>query len=115
MAAHVFEDLGYRRYEWKCDALNAASRCRRVAPRVSAHEGTFRNAVVYKGRNRDTAWFSITDCGVGEPGAAHTAAGSTRRTSTPTADSALSLRTGYLALGPDVQLLRPFVPHPGTR
>ncbi len=53
-------DLGYRRYEWKCDALNAASR--RAALRLGfTYEGTFRQAVVYKGRNRDTAWFSITD------------------------------------------------------
>jgi RimJ/RimL family protein N-acetyltransferase len=60
MAAHVFEDLGYRRYEWKCDALNAPSRG--AALRLGfRYEGTFRNALVYKGRNRDTAWFSITD------------------------------------------------------
>ena len=60
MAAHVFDDLGYRRYEWKCDALNAASRA--TAQRLGfTYEGTFRNALVYKGRNRDTAWFSITD------------------------------------------------------
>jgi RimJ/RimL family protein N-acetyltransferase len=60
MATHVFEDLGYRRYEWKCDALNEASV--RAARRLGfRYEGTFRNAVVYKGRNRDTAWFSITD------------------------------------------------------
>ena len=60
MARHVFDDLGYRRYEWKCDALNEPSR--RAAQRLGfAYEGTFRNALVYKGRNRDTAWFSITD------------------------------------------------------
>ena len=59
LAQHVF-DLGYRRYEWKCDDLNAASRS--AAARLGfRYEGTFRNAVVYKGRNRDTAWFSITD------------------------------------------------------
>ena len=59
MAAHVFDDLGYRRYEWKCDALNAASRA--TAERLGfRYEGTFRNALVYKGRNRDTAWYSIT-------------------------------------------------------
>lgn len=53
-------DLGYRRYEWKCDALNAASR--RAAERLGfAFEGIFRQAVVYKGRNRDTAWYSIID------------------------------------------------------
>jgi RimJ/RimL family protein N-acetyltransferase len=59
LARHVF-DLGYRRYEWKCDALNAPSRA--AAARLGfRYEGTFRNALVYKGRNRDTAWFSITD------------------------------------------------------
>ncbi len=59
MAAHAF-DLGYRRYEWKCDDLNAPSRA--AAERLGfRYEGTFRNALVYKGRNRDTAWFSITD------------------------------------------------------
>lgn len=57
---YVFEDLGYRRYEWKCDALNAPSR--RAAERLGfTYEGTFRQAVIYKGRNRDTAWFSILD------------------------------------------------------
>lgn len=56
----VFEDLGYRRYEWKCDALNADSR--RAATRLGfTYEGTFRQAIVYKGRNRDTAWYSIID------------------------------------------------------
>jgi RimJ/RimL family protein N-acetyltransferase len=59
MARHVFE-LGYRRYEWKCDSLNAPSRA--AAARLGfTYEGTFRQAVVYKGRNRDTAWFSMTD------------------------------------------------------
>lgn len=53
-------DLGYRRYEWKCDALNAASR--KAAERLGfTFEGVFRQAVVYKGRNRDTAWYSIID------------------------------------------------------
>jgi RimJ/RimL family protein N-acetyltransferase/NAD(P)H-dependent FMN reductase len=57
---HAFEDLGYRRYEWKCDALNAPSR--RAALRLGFRfEGIFLNAVVYKHRSRDTAWFSITD------------------------------------------------------
>ena len=52
--------LGYRRYEWKCDALNAPSRV--AALRLGfSFEGVFRQATVYKGRNRDTAWFSITD------------------------------------------------------
>lgn len=60
MMAHVFDDLGYRRYEWKCDALNAASR--RAAERLGfCFEGIFRQAAVYKGRNRDTAWYAITD------------------------------------------------------
>ncbi len=57
---YAFDTLGYRRYEWKCDALNAPSR--KAALRLGfRYEGTFRQAVVYKGRNRDTAWFSITD------------------------------------------------------
>ena len=59
---HVFDDLGYRRYEWKCDSLNGPSR--RAAIRLGfIWEGRFRNAVVHKGRNRDTDWFSITDGG----------------------------------------------------
>ncbi|HMR31042.1 MAG TPA: GNAT family protein [Geminicoccaceae bacterium] len=60
MMRRVFEELGYRRYEWKCDALNAPSR--RAASRLGfTYEGTFRQATIYKGRNRDTAWFSIID------------------------------------------------------
>lgn len=60
MMAHAFDGLGYRRYEWKCDALNAPSRA--AAERLGfVHEGVFRQATVYKGRNRDTAWFSVTD------------------------------------------------------
>ncbi|WPO97952.1 GNAT family protein [Pseudomonas sp. HR96] len=56
----VFDDLGYRRYEWKCDALNAPSR--KAALRLGfSFEGIFRQAVMYKGRTRDTAWFSIID------------------------------------------------------
>jgi hypothetical protein len=56
----VFETLGYRRYEWKCDALNAASR--RAALRYGfVYEGTFRQHVIAKGRNRDVAWFSVLD------------------------------------------------------
>jgi RimJ/RimL family protein N-acetyltransferase len=52
--------LGYRRYEWKCDALNAASRA--AAGRLGlSFEGVFRQAAVYKGRNRDTAWYAATD------------------------------------------------------
>jgi NAD(P)H-dependent FMN reductase/RimJ/RimL family protein N-acetyltransferase len=60
MMRYAFDDLGYRRYEWKCDALNAPSR--RAALRLGFRfEGIFLNAVVYKQRSRDTAWFSITD------------------------------------------------------
>lgn len=60
MMSRVFDELGYRRYEWKCDALNASSR--RAAERLGfTYEGTFRQAMHYKGRNRDTAWFSIID------------------------------------------------------
>ena len=60
MMARAFDELGYRRYEWKCDSLNAPSR--RAADRLGfSYEGTFRQATHYKGRNRDTAWFSILD------------------------------------------------------
>jgi RimJ/RimL family protein N-acetyltransferase len=60
LARHAFEDLGYRRVEWKCNALNAASR--RAAERFGfAFEGIFRKHLIVKGRNRDTAWFAITD------------------------------------------------------
>ena len=60
MMQHVFSDLGYRRFEWKCDHLNAASR--RAAERLGfSFEGIFRQAIIYKGRNRDTAWYSIID------------------------------------------------------
>jgi RimJ/RimL family protein N-acetyltransferase len=60
MMARVFDELGYRRYEWKCDALNAPSRA--AALRLGfQYEGLFRQAVIYKGRNRDTTWFSIID------------------------------------------------------
>jgi RimJ/RimL family protein N-acetyltransferase len=53
-------DLGYRRYEWKCDVLNGSSM--RAAKRLGmTYEGTFRQAAVVKGRNRDTAWFAIVD------------------------------------------------------
>lgn len=56
----VFDELGYRRFEWKCDSLNAPSR--RAALRYGfIFEGIFRQAVVYKGRNRDTAWFAVID------------------------------------------------------
>ena len=60
LARQVFDDLGYRRLEWKCNALNAASR--RAAERFGfSFEGVFRNHQVVKGRNRDTAWYAITD------------------------------------------------------
>lgn len=60
MAKHIFEDLGYRRYEWKCNADNAPSR--RAAERLGfTFEGIFRQHMVVKGRNRDTAWFSMLD------------------------------------------------------
>ncbi len=57
---YAFDELGYRRYEWKCDSLNAPSRA--AAERLGfKFEGIFRQVVVYKGRSRDTAWFSIID------------------------------------------------------
>jgi RimJ/RimL family protein N-acetyltransferase len=60
MARHAFDDLGYRRLEWKCDAEN--DRSRRAAERFGfTFEGVFRQHLVVKGRNRDTAWFSILD------------------------------------------------------
>jgi RimJ/RimL family protein N-acetyltransferase len=60
LARYIFETLGYRRYEWKCDALNAASR--RAALRYGfVYEGTFRQYMIAKGRNRDNAWFSMLD------------------------------------------------------
>ncbi|HUN84238.1 MAG TPA: GNAT family protein [Terracidiphilus sp.] len=60
MARHVFEDLGYRRYEWKCNALNEPSR--RAALRLGfTYEGIFRQHMVVKGRSRDTAWFAMLD------------------------------------------------------
>jgi RimJ/RimL family protein N-acetyltransferase len=59
-ARYVFEELGYRRYEWKCNALNAPSV--RAARRLGfTYEGTFRQHMIVKGRSRDTAWFSIID------------------------------------------------------
>jgi RimJ/RimL family protein N-acetyltransferase len=60
LARYVFETLGYRRHEWKCNALNAASR--RAALRYGfVYEGTFRQHIIAKGRNRDNAWFSMLD------------------------------------------------------
>jgi RimJ/RimL family protein N-acetyltransferase len=60
MARYVFEELGYRRYEWKCDARNEPSR--RAAVRLGfGFEGIFRQHMIIKGRNRDTAWYSMLD------------------------------------------------------
>jgi RimJ/RimL family protein N-acetyltransferase len=60
MARHVFEDLGYRRYEWKCNAENEPSR--RAALRLGfSFEGIFRQHMVIKDRNRDTAWYAMLD------------------------------------------------------
>jgi RimJ/RimL family protein N-acetyltransferase len=60
LARYAFETLGYRRYEWKCDSLNAPSR--RAAARYGfIFEGIFRQHMITKGRNRDTAWFAIID------------------------------------------------------
>jgi RimJ/RimL family protein N-acetyltransferase len=60
LARHAFDDLGYRRLEWKCDSLNAPSR--KAAERFGfVFEGVFRQHMVVKGRNRDTAWYSMTD------------------------------------------------------
>jgi len=60
MMRRAFEELGYRRYEWKCDSFNAPS-CRAAERLGFRYEGTFRQAVVMKGRNRDNAWYSILD------------------------------------------------------
>ena len=60
MMKRIFDELGYRRYEWKCDALNEPSR--NAAKRLGfSYDGLFKQALIYKGRNRDTAWFSILD------------------------------------------------------
>jgi RimJ/RimL family protein N-acetyltransferase len=60
LARYVFDTLGYRRYEWKCDSLNALSR--RAALRYGfVYEGTFRQHMIAKSRNRDDAWFSMLD------------------------------------------------------
>jgi len=60
LMTYAFDRLGYRRYEWKCDSLNAPSR--KAAERLGfTFEGIFRQALIYKGRTRDTAWFSIID------------------------------------------------------
>lgn len=60
LARHAFDDLGYRRLEWKCNALNERSRA--AAERFGfTFEGIFRNHMVVKGKSRDTAWYAITD------------------------------------------------------
>lgn len=60
MAKYAFDDLGYRRYEWKCNALNVASR--KAASRLGfTFEGVFRQHMIIKGRNRDSAWYSMLD------------------------------------------------------
>lgn len=60
MMQRVFDELGYRRYEWKCDNCNGPSK--QAALRLGfSFEGVFRQATMYKGRNRDTAWFSMLD------------------------------------------------------
>ncbi|MEO1553047.1 MAG: GNAT family protein [Pseudomonadota bacterium] len=60
MASHLFDELGYRRYEWKCHNENAASH--RAASRFGfAFEGVFRNDMIVRGKNRDTAWYAMTD------------------------------------------------------
>ncbi|MDB5525761.1 MAG: hypothetical protein JWM58_3524 [Rhizobium sp.] len=60
MARHVFDDLGYRRYEWKCNNDNAQSKI--TAARLGfSFEGVFRKHLISRGANRDTAWFSIID------------------------------------------------------
>ena len=59
-ARYVFDDLGYRRYEWKCNNCNEPSK--RAASRYGfTYEGLFRQHLIMKGRNRDTAWFSMLD------------------------------------------------------
>ena len=60
LARYVFEDLGFRRYEWKCNSLNEPSR--RAAARLGfVYEGTFRQHMIARGHNRDTSWFSMID------------------------------------------------------
>jgi len=60
LAKHAFDDLGYRRFEWKCHARN--QRSRNAATRFGfTYEGTFRNAIIQRNRNRDTAWYAITE------------------------------------------------------
>ena len=96
MARHIFEDLGYRRYEWKCNAKNAPSR--RAALRLGfTFEGIFRQHMLLKGQNRDTAWFSMLDRS-GLPAKPPSKPGSTLQILTPTDDSANPLRNSLVAL-----------------
>jgi RimJ/RimL family protein N-acetyltransferase len=60
LARHAFDDLGYRRFEWKCNAANAAS-CRAAERFGFTFEGIFRQHQIVKGRNRDTAWYAMLD------------------------------------------------------
>ena len=60
MMKRVFDEMGYRRFEWKCDSLNKRS-CEAARKFGFQFEGIFRQLTIYKGRNRDTAWFSIID------------------------------------------------------
>ena len=86
MMRRVFDGVGYRRYEWKCDSLNAHSRA--AALRLGFHyKGMFRQATVYKARNRDTCWFSILDSEW-----PRSSAGSTPEISTPPAASGRAYR-----------------------
>ena len=87
---YAFDDLGYRRFEWKCDTLNEPSR--RAARRLGfRYEGRFRQHMVTKSRNRDTDWFSVTDrewpAGPGRP----PGLAATRTTLMPTGRQRLSL------------------------
>jgi len=60
LARHVFDDLGYRRHEWKCNNLNAPSK--RAGVRLGfSYEGLFKQHMIIKGHNRDTAWFAMVD------------------------------------------------------
>ena len=89
--SYVFDDLGYRRHEWKCDALNAPSR--RAAERLGfSYEGIFRQAVVIKGRNRDTAWYAIVDADWPRAARGVHGRGSRRTTSTPEGASGPAFR-----------------------
>ena len=82
-AVYVLETLGYRRFEWKCDELNAPSR--RTAERFGfTWEGHFRRAVIARGRTRDTVWFSMIDEEGGRPSRRHISVSRLQTTLTPT-------------------------------